>query len=313
MQAVVTGAAGFMGSALVHYLSEKHIPVFALVRNQAKILPEWNNNPYIIPILCDLENVFSLKTLLLSCSQYNPQIPLVFYHLAWTGSAGAFRTQFDVQYPNIQHAINCLQVANSLEAKRFICVGSIAEKTIQNMDNVMQIPANALYGITKDYLHKSMLTIACQLKQDFVWCRISNTYGPGDYTNNIINYTIQTLLRNQIPEYSNATQMCNMLFVEDFAQALFLIGTAEKTKKHTYFIGGPEIKPVRYFIELTRDVLASKQKLGFGLRQNDHITYHAQWLSIATIQKEFSYTPHYLYREGIQKTIQWVLNNPKEI
>lgn len=73
MKAVITGATGVIGRALIEYLLQNNISVLAIIReNSIKELPK---HPNLEVIECDLQNICGLE---ISDKQYD-----VFFHLAW--------------------------------------------------------------------------------------------------------------------------------------------------------------------------------------------------------------------------------------
>ncbi len=80
-------------------------------------------------------------------------------------------------------------------------------------------------------IHISFLNaLSKQMGIEFVWCRLTNIYGPGDYTANLVNYTITKLLKGEETEYSNGDGFCNMIYIDDCVEILALIANEEKLK-----------------------------------------------------------------------------------
>ena len=108
--AIVSGAAGFVGSAVVRELLSRGIEVFALVHRAGKF-PELNGAHVVV---CDIERYSSLPSLI---GNFHPE---VFYHFAWTGSSGPLRGDERIQLKNVQGACDAVRAAAALRGKRHV-------------------------------------------------------------------------------------------------------------------------------------------------------------------------------------------------
>ncbi len=125
---IVTGATGFIGTALCRELLRGGDEVFAVVRPKSARRHK----------LTDLQKVDSAaKTRLhvveadlgrlggaLSEAQTRAD---VFFHLAWNGSAGAEREDFDIQQKNIAYTAEAIRAAKACGCTKFVGAGSQAE------------------------------------------------------------------------------------------------------------------------------------------------------------------------------------------
>ncbi|MEA2350270.1 MAG: dTDP-glucose 4,6-dehydratase [Thermoleophilaceae bacterium] len=86
-------------------------------------------------------------------------------------------------------------------------------------------------------------------------CRGSNNYGPRQYPEKLIPLCVlNALAGDQLPVYGDGLQVRNWLFVEDFARAIDLVLRAGRAGE-VYNVGGPDEAPnidiVRRILELT--------------------------------------------------------------
>ena len=94
---LVTGANGFIGSALCRGLSEKGISVIAVVGSEDDNIETIKDIHNLAIIYCDISNFKNL-------SKYIKARDVdVLYHFAWVGSAGSLRGDIDVQLHNVQY------------------------------------------------------------------------------------------------------------------------------------------------------------------------------------------------------------------
>ncbi len=88
---IVTGANGFIGTALCKELVSQNIQVVAVVRSREANVDGIINLPNLTIVYCDLSRFGDLGNII------NDKNFDVLYHLAWEGSAGSLRGDIDVQ------------------------------------------------------------------------------------------------------------------------------------------------------------------------------------------------------------------------
>ena len=123
MKAIVTGASGFVGSALVKKLVQEGIDVLCIDHKKRDNL----DNEKIKSMVLSVENIEELETKI-NFGEYN-----MFYHFAWVGSAGPLRTNEKVQVRNAMWTVKCLRTANKIGCKKFIVAGSIMEYEVHSV------------------------------------------------------------------------------------------------------------------------------------------------------------------------------------
>ena len=152
----------------------------------------------------------------------------------------------------------------------------------------------------------------------------SNNYGPFHFPEKLIPLVILNALEGkELPIYGKGDQVRDWLFVEDHARALYKVATEGKVGE-TYNIGGHNEKQnieVVHAIcdlleELVPDNIHSKQSgnlEGFkGLityvkdRPGHDIRYA---IDAQKIEKELAWKPEETFETGIRKTVEWYLNN----
>lgn len=149
----------------------------------------------------------------------------------------------------------------------------------------------------------------------------SNNYGPFHFPEKLIPLMILNALEGKnLPVYGNGLQIRDWLFVEDHARALYKVVTEGKVGE-TYNIGGynekSNIEVVRTICGLLED-LAPDKPAGVT-KYEDLITYvtdrpghDVRYAIDATkISNELGWKPQETFETGIRKTVEWYLNNQK--
>lgn len=147
----------------------------------------------------------------------------------------------------------------------------------------------------------------------------SNNYGPYHFPEKLIPLTILNALAGKpLPVYGNGEQIRDWLYVEDHARALYQVAT-EGRNGETYNIGGHN---ERKNIDVVRTICAIldkvvEQKPGNISHFADLITFvkdrpgHDLRYAIdaAKIERDLGWVPQETFESGIEKTVHWYLNN----
>ncbi|MEG2039806.1 MAG: dTDP-glucose 4,6-dehydratase [Hafnia sp.] len=147
----------------------------------------------------------------------------------------------------------------------------------------------------------------------------SNNYGPYHFPEKLIPLIILNALAGKpLPVYGNGAQIRDWLYVEDHARALYLVVT-EGVIGETYNIGGhnerKNIDVVKTVCTLLEELVPSKPD---GVEHySDLITYvtdrpgHDMRYAIdaAKIERELGWRPQETFESGIRKTVEWYLAN----
>ncbi|AIN61450.1 dTDP-glucose 4,6-dehydratase [Pseudomonas soli] len=147
----------------------------------------------------------------------------------------------------------------------------------------------------------------------------SNNYGPFHFPEKLIPLVILNALEGkQLPVYGDGQQVRDWLFVEDHARALFKVVT-EGEVGETYNIGGhneqKNIDVVRGICALLEE-MAPQRPNGIG-SYVDLITFvkdrpgHDQRYAIdaSKIEHKLGWVPEETFESGLRKTVRWYLDN----
>jgi dTDP-glucose 4,6-dehydratase len=147
----------------------------------------------------------------------------------------------------------------------------------------------------------------------------SNNYGPYHFPEKLIPLMILNAIDGKpLPVYGDGMQIRDWLYVEDHARALYKVVT-EGEVGETYNIGGhnekANIEVVKTICSLLEEFVPNKPK---GVEQyQDLITYVTDRpghdvryaIDASKIERELGWTPEESFETGIRKTVEWYLNN----
>jgi len=331
---LVTGGAGFIGSAVVrHLINDTHHQVLNLDKltyagNLASLSAVSDSSRYrfVQADVCDraaLDRVFvdfqpDVVMHLAAESHVDRSIdsPDDFiqtnvvgtYQLLeasrayWAGLAGPARQQFRF------HHISTDEVYGDLE-------GTDALFTEQT-----PYAPSSPYSATKAGSDHLVRAWGRTFGLPVVVTNCSNNYGPFHYPEKLIPHMILNALAGKpLPVYGEGQQIRDWLHVEDHARALVLVATQAEVGE-TYNIGGHNevrnIDVVGAICDLLEELHPDKPAC--VLRYRDLITFvqdrpghDARYaIDASKIERELGWRPQETFESGLRSTVQWYLDNP---
>lgn len=145
----------------------------------------------------------------------------------------------------------------------------------------------------------------------------SNNYGPYHFPEKLIPLVILNALDGKpLPVYGDGKQIRDWLYVEDHARALYLVATTAKVGE-TYNIGGHNekqnidvVKTICTILDNIKprtDGQSYAQQITFVKDRPGHDLRYA--IDASKIQQELNWQPQETFESGIRKTVEWYLNN----
>ncbi|WP_158107959.1 dTDP-glucose 4,6-dehydratase [Vibrio furnissii] len=333
MKILVTGGAGFIGSAVIRHILAKTkdsvINVDALTyAGNLESLPGAEENPRYVFEHVDITNLEALNRV------FNEHKPDVVMHLA-----AESHVDRSIDGPAAFIQTNVIGTYNMLEAAR--AYWNQLDERAKQAFRFHHISTDEVYGDlegtddlfteTTSYEPSSPYSASKASSDHLVraWLRTyglptivtncSNNYGPYHFPEKLIPLMILNALAGKpLPVYGNGMQIRDWLFVEDHARALYKVVTEGKVGD-TYNIGGhnekANIEVVSTICELLEELVPNKPD-GVNLYK-DLITYvkdrpgHDVRYAIdaAKIERELGWKPQETFESGIRKTVEWYLNN----
>ena len=147
----------------------------------------------------------------------------------------------------------------------------------------------------------------------------SNNYGPYHFPEKLVPHIILNALAGKpLPVYGDGSQIRDWLFVEDDSRALYLVVKSGKVGE-TYNIGGHNEKRNLQVVETICDLLNNlapdkpngisdyRELITFVKDRPGHDARYA--IDASKIQRELGWAPVETFESGIRKTVEWYLNN----
>ncbi len=149
----------------------------------------------------------------------------------------------------------------------------------------------------------------------------SNNYGPYHFPEKLIPLVILNALAGKpLPIYGDGQQIRDWLYVKDHCSAIRRVLEAGKLGE-TYNVGGWNEKPNLDVVHAICSILDSLRPKTDGASYASQITYvkdrpgHDRRYAIdaSKLQRELGWKPAETFETGIQKTVQWYLDNQEWI
>ncbi|WP_114785913.1 dTDP-glucose 4,6-dehydratase [Vibrio tetraodonis] len=333
MKILVTGGAGFIGSAVIRYIIEDtndevvNLDKLTYAGNLESLSKVSDHSRYRFEHadICDKKEVLRI---------FEKHQPDAVMHLA-----AESHVDRSIDGPAVFIETNILGTYTLLEAARKYWSG--LESKRKSSFRFHHISTDEVYGdldhssecFTEETCYEpSSPYSASKASSDHLvraWMRTfdlptlvtncSNNYGPYHFPEKLIPLVIlNSLAGKPLPLYGDGMQVRDWLFVEDHARALYKVIT-EGIVGETYNIGGhnekTNLEVVKTICAILEDLVPNKPK---GIHSyNELITFvrdrpgHDSRYAIdaSKIERELGWRPQETFESGIRKTIEWYLNN----
>ncbi len=148
----------------------------------------------------------------------------------------------------------------------------------------------------------------------------SNNYGPYQFPEKLIPVMVLNCLQNKpLPIYGKGLNVRDWLYVDDHAKALWLL-LKHGRKGETYNIGGNEewrnIDLVHQIIDITAEIqgIDKDSLLSLITYVKDRPGHDLRYaIDSSKIQRELGWTPSHTFAQGLRETISWYIRNPQWI
>jgi len=332
---LITGGAGFIGSALVRFLiaeTEHQVVVvdkLSYAGNLASLASVANSDRFCFEQvdICDrtaLDEVFA---------RHQPDCVM---HLAAEshvdrsidGPAAFIETNIVGTWQLLEAARSYWQTLDDARKRAFLFHHISTDEVFGDLHD-----SQAYFTETTPYAPSSPYAASKASSDHLVraWLRTyglptlvtncSNNYGPCHFPEKLIPLTIINALAGKaLPVYGNGQQIRDWLYVEDHARALYQVVSYGKPGE-TYNIGGHNerrnIEVVETICSLLEELAAEQKPAGLA-HYRDLITYvadrpgHDQHYAIdaSKIAHELGWVPQETFESGMRKTVAWYLANP---
>jgi len=292
MDAVVTGATGFIGRYLVKELLQAGYNVTAVVRDDKGIIP----TDGLTVIRSALEDL-SAKDL---PGKYD-----VLFHLGWHGVNREEIDSDPVHEASYNISLRCLEIARQIGCRAFCDSGSRSEygQTGRMSEDAECTPADA-YGRWKLRFYEHAYDLCERASMEYLHYRIFSVTGVGDHEWSLVSTACRRFLDDQRMEFGPCLQLWNYMAAEDAVKAMRMayerIGTIKGNR--ILNIASRDTRILRDFIEEIYHITNSRSELFFR-PLGDSPLYHVE-PDIRKLIELVGWKDEIPFREQIRRIIE---------
>ncbi|MBE6546424.1 MAG: NAD(P)-dependent oxidoreductase [Ruminococcaceae bacterium] len=299
MKAVISGATGAIGMALIRTLVERGDSVLVLCRGDSPRGDRIPTHPLVTKAVCGLSDMKAFAPT--AGKTYD-----VFFHFAWAGTTGAARNDMPLQNDNVRYTLDAVDLAERMGCHTFVGAGSQAEYGRVEGRLSAETPAfpENGYGMAK-LCAGQMSRVMCEAKGlRHLWARILSVYGPYDGVGSMVMSTLKKLKEGEKPSFTAGEQIWDYLYCDDAAAAL--IAMAERgVHGKVYCLGSGDPRPLKDYITAIRDAAAPGAALGLGEVPYSDKQVMYLCADITELTADTGFVPKVSFDEGIAKTVAW--------
>lgn len=326
--ALVTGAAGFVGSHLAERLLDEDFFVLGLdcfTDYYARDVKENNlrtaqQHPHFRFVEADLRTV-DLRELL---TRHN--VRYVFHEAGQAGVRPSWGKDFQPYVErNILATQALLEAAVSLpdptQIKKFVFASSSSvygdAEQLPTSEDALPRPISP-YGVTKLAAEHLCFLYAKQYGLPVVALRYFSVYGPRQRPDMAMNLFVDAVLRGRtISVFGDGEQTREMTFVGDIVQANLLAlqapnpsSGAGQVPPRVYNIGGGERSTINGILETLGEIAGTQPRLEYFERAAGDHRHGAADISRA--RAELGYAPRVGFEEGLRRQFEWQKERMKD-
>lgn len=316
MKVLVTGGAGFIGSNFIHYMLKEHedcevvnIDLLTYAGNLASLDDIKENKRYSFykGDIADKEfvdKVFSKEKVdvvvnFAAESHVDRSIlnPDIFLHTNIMGTHTLLRAAQEYNITRY-HQVSTDEVYGDLPLDR---------SDLMFTENT-PIHASSPYSASKAAADLLVMAYYRTYGIPVTISRCSNNYGPYQFPEKLIPLMlINAMGDKQLPVYGNGSNIRDWLYVEDHCRAIDLI-LQSKTTGQIYNVGGMnEISNIDIVKMILEFAGKDESLIKYVEDRPGHDLRYA--IDPTKITRELGWTPHYDVKTGINKTLEWYVNN----
>ncbi len=301
MRYLITGAAGFLGSALANRLVKDGHVVFGLDDLSA------GDAGILVKEVRFTKGDVRDKTILWNLLR---EIDCV-YHLAARVSVSE-----SVLYPSEYTAVNVMGTVNLMEAMRDVGVhrvilassgavygDQVAQPVVENAEPHPRSP----YAVSKLSAEYYVRTIGSLWGMETVCLRIFNAYGPGQRIPVLHAPVIPSCLRNAIQNgtivvHGDGKQTRDYIYLDDVVNALVSSSTAEGVNNRIINVGSGKETSVRDIIQIAMEITGGHPEVVYNPRNDGGPARLCADLTLA--KQKLNYAPRTSLGDGLRLTLE---------
>ena len=316
MKIIVTGGAGFIGSNFIFYMLNKYpqdriicVDKLTYAGNLSTLSPVMSNSNfkfYQIDI-CDRDKIYYIF------EQETPDMVVNF--------AAESHVDRSIENSEVFLDTNIKGTAVLMDACRKYGIERYHQVSTDEVYGDLPLDRPDMFFTEKTPIHTSSPYSSSKAAADLLVLayhrtyglpvsisRCSNNYGEYQYPEKLIPLMIINALRNKpLPVYGKGINVRDWLYVEDHCRAIDMIIHNGKDGE-IYNVGGNnELRNIDIVRMVCKKIGSSEDLITYVTDRKGHDLRYA--IDPTKIREELGWTPRVKFEDGLEKTIQWYINN----
>lgn len=290
-RALVTGASGFIGSALCRRLSQAGMEVHGVSRTEraaTDYCARWH--------VCRLDDIEAVRAL------FKASKPDFIFHLAsHVVGSRSIELVLSTFSANLTSTVNLLTAATELGCERILLTGSLEEPEPGPDHAVPSSPyaaakfAASAYGRMFHALYETPVAML----------RVYMVYGPRQQdVKKLVPYVTLSLLKGESPQLSSGVRQVDWIFVDDVVEGFLAAATAIGIEGSTIDLGTGQLASVRTVVEHLFELVRPDEKPAFGSLA-DRALEQVRAADVEASFRRIGWRPRVSLRDGLRRTAEW--------
>lgn len=305
-KAIILGASGYIGKALVKELLQSNIEVVCLLKQNQDIQGnerQKNSHKWLLKTKKDskLLQIIYFDNLKNDINIESSNKELAFYNLAWRGKNRLNDGGIKEQINNVILTGETIKLAKKLGCKKFINVSSqeqtIFESYLQNKWQNEPYTSNAIFYSGAKFAAFELGKLTAYLEKiDFINTKFSIPLDSNLSSNSFVASNFKKILKGIDYEVPKNTQECEIINLNELALALKIAGQKGKNNADYYLGNGVTQTLENYFLEF-KNILENKDSKSF-LKSNKDFS-----------PKSFQNDTNFSFKKGFKELAKEIINN----
>lgn len=298
MRILLTGATGFVGSALARCLVERGHELHVLLRPESDVTRLGPSLDAMTVHSGDLGDDAAVRAAIAASR------PEACVHAAWFVEPGAWATSREnlAMVERSQHLALSLVDAG---CGRLIGLGTGVEYDCDQgwLSESSRLGARSLYGACKLGLGQSLLQLGAATGMQVAWARLFYLYGPAENPRRLVASVARSLLRGEPANCSHGAQVRDFLDVDNVADGLAAL--TESTLVGAINVASGVPVTVRALAERLGDLAGRPDLLRFGAIASPADDPPFVVANVRRLREELAWTPRFDLDAGLARTLEW--------
>ena len=311
MKLIVTGGAGFIGSAFIRML----VPAGHRVVNLDKLTYAGNldnleavaDSPDYRFVRGDINDAEVVETLI------EDERPDAIVHFAAESHVDrSILSPLPSFETNLRGTFTLLEAVRKHRVPRYVHVST--DEVYGSLDEPLEADENyplkpsSPYSATKAGSDLLALSYFTTFRCPVIVTRASNNYGPYQFPEKLVPLMISNALDDKsLPIYGDGMQIRDWLYVDDHCRAILAV-LSDGRAGEIYNIGGSRALPNREVVKIILQATGKPDSLMMTVTDRPgHDRRYA--LSSAKLERETGWRPQMPFEQGLQSTVDWYREN----